>query len=306
MYELDIKMERFLKQSYKRGLGDIHTLSTQNMRNFLLPSRPLSLSIISQDYLSTWGCKIRCYHPNNHPNQPKRAVFYLPANGFFIDRLGLNDEFCYFLANRLNRHVFAIYHRLVPEFKFPAYIWDTYHTILELFKNSSFYNFISEDIVLWGESSGASIGLTCQHLLKKNQLSIFSKQVIFYPMTDLLTPFDSKRRFGQGFAMDAPFIEWMATRMLKTPQERSNPLVSPNLFQEFENLPSSLMIFSGFDYFKDEGLDYAQKLKAAKVPLEMKIYTQMIHGFLRFFPKHPVTLEAFEYACNYISPAPRP
>lgn len=300
---LDSKMQRFLKQSYKRGLGNIHNLSTKKMRDFLIPARSLHYPVKFKDHYCDNGCVVRQYYPNKNPHHVKPAVIYLPANGFFIDRLGLNDDFCYLLANELNQHVLAIYPPLVPEYRFPKYVVSTYETMLEIYHQPLKYLVDPKSLCFWGESSGANIGLSCNHMLKEYNLSIFKHQIIFYPMTDAITPFKSKQQFGYGYAMDAKFVEWILSRVCGKNQQKAHPMLSPNLFKDFSNMPPSTVLLAGYDYFKDEGLSYAHKLKSAGNRTQIKIFPSMIHGFMRFFPKHEITWDAFNYACNEIRQA---
>ena len=294
---LDVKMQRFLKQSYRRGLGEIHRRSTESMRRFLVPARTLDLPVKFKD-IHLEGARIRHFSPNKQ-SQTLQGVVYLPANGFFIDRLGLNDEFCYYLCNRLNMQVYAIYHRLVPEFPFPHYIEDCYHAVKHVYSQPFRFNRQEKTMFLWAESSGATIGLSLAHLFKQQNLDIFKKLTIFYPMTDLATPYPSKTQFGHGYAMDAPFIHWMSERMFNKPQDKAHVLASPALWPELQGLPPMHLSIAGYDYFKDEGLAYANRF-CEHNHAQITQYNSMIHGFLRFFPKHPVTLKAFEKACKVI------
>lgn len=301
MQPLDYKMQRFLKQAYKRGLGNIHTYSTDKMRALFQPHVQLTnLDIRFKDHIARNGCTFREFSPNHVIDPTMPAVIYLPGNAYFMKRMNFNDVFCYYLANQLKAPVFAIYHRLAPEYPFPYFVYDALEVVMDIHKQYTRYGLQQDKFILWGESSGGNIGLSISHLLKDFYHPLFLHQVLFYPMTDLATPYPSKAQFANGYSMDATFVDWIIDKMLTKPQDRSNPVISPCLHQQFEGIPESTFILAGYDYFKDEAIAYADKLKHAGVTTTVKIYTSMIHGFLRFFPKHEVIQNAFHFACNQL------
>ncbi|CAI2352499.1 unnamed protein product [Caenorhabditis sp. 36 PRJEB53466] len=59
-----------------------------------------------------------------------------------------------------------------------------------------------------------------------------------------------------------------------------NPDFSPLLRENLENLPKSLVITCEYDILRDEGIIYAQRLKAAGVPTKMINYKNGFHAML--------------------------
>lgn len=58
------------------------------------------------------------------------------------------------------------------------------------------------------------------------------------------------------------------------------PYASLLLNTDLSCLPSALVLTAEFDPLRDEGVAYAEKMKAAGIPVEAKPYDGMVHGFI--------------------------
>jgi acetyl esterase len=58
--------------------------------------------------------------------------------------------------------------------------------------------------------------------------------------------------------------------------------VSPLLAASFEGLPPAIIEVAGHDPLHDDGVQYADALRAAGVSVELREYPAMPHGFLNF------------------------
>ena len=56
--------------------------------------------------------------------------------------------------------------------------------------------------------------------------------------------------------------------------------VSPLRAKDFSGLPPAYIMLAGYDPLHDEGLAYAEKLRAAGVKVTLADYSEMVHGFI--------------------------
>ena len=297
---LDPTLNRLIKKAYLNGFADIHTFSPEKMRMYLTHPKIKDLKASYQDFITSSGITLRCYSPpNNTKTLP--AMIYLSATAFVLDRIEASHDYCSLLANKLNRRIINIAHRLAPEHKFPGFLYDCLHSIEWIANEYDLLKIDPNQISLWGESSGANIAATCTHILRDKKQNLIQHQTLFYPMVDLVTPFLSKEKYAKGYMLDKTFIDWLDSQGFTPEQNRACPLVSPLLSNDFRFLPPATIILAELDPLHDEGLAYADKLKKAGVKVELKQFDGTIHGFMRFYPKILASVEALEFACTQIS-----
>ncbi len=62
--------------------------------------------------------------------------------------------------------------------------------------------------------------------------------------------------------------------------DRNSPRLSPLRARDFTGLPPAYVMLGGYDPLHDEGLAYAQKLRAAGVKVTIADHADMVHCFI--------------------------
>jgi acetyl esterase/lipase len=75
-------------------------------------------------------------------------------------------------------------------------------------------------------------------------------------------------------------MRWFWAHYLESPAQGREPYASPAHAGNFAGLPPATVITAQYDPLRDEGEDYAAQLRAAGVPVLLKRYDGMIHGFV--------------------------
>ena len=104
--------------------------------------------------------------------------------------------------------------------------------------------------------------------------------MLIYPAThcDFDTP--SYRENAQGYFLTADAMRWFWAHYLENPAQASEPYACPAHAADLTGLPPATVITAEYDPLRDEGEDYAAQLRAAGVPVVLKRYDGMIHGFV--------------------------
>jgi acetyl esterase len=85
---------------------------------------------------------------------------------------------------------------------------------------------------------------------------------------------------ADGFYLTTAFMDLALSSYLAPTDDRADPLIS---VQSTEKIPAglapALVVTAGFDPLRDEGELYARTLAEAGVPVELRRYSGLIHGF---------------------------
>ena len=103
-------------------------------------------------------------------------------------------------------------------------------------------------------------------------------QLLWVPWVDMSRERQSYELFAEGFFLDRDLMRWFTDNYLDNEADKTNPLASP-LFGELDGIAPAVLLVAGFDVLRDEGIEYAQKLKQAGIDTELKVYQSLAHPF---------------------------
>jgi acetyl esterase len=223
---------------------------------------------------------LRIYEPPDAGEGPWPAVLYIHGGGWVLGDLDSNDGFARSICARTPALVVSVDYRLAPEDPFPAAVQDCYAALEWVFENAAEINADPTRLAVGGGSAGGNLSAVVAHRARRNGLPLRA-QVLIYPVTDVSNlDRPSHRNFAEGYLLDLVDVIWF--RDLYVPEERlwRHPEVSPLLARSFRGLAPALVVTAQFDVLHDEGVEYAERLETAGVPVEHRDYAGLIHGFV--------------------------
>lgn len=224
---------------------------------------------------------IRAYMPCTAPTKEPALVYY-HGGGWVIGDLETHDSLCRNLAAEAGCVVVAVDYRRAPENKFPAAVEDAVAAYRWVLDHAGELGCDESRVAVGGDSAGGNLAAVVSVLARDTGWRIPVGQVLIYPVTDLRMSSRSHESFATGFLLTNDLMRWFRDCYLRTEADRLDPRASPLLTESLRNLPAAIITTAGFDPLRDEGRQYAERLRKSGVPVTYRCYDTMIHGFAGF------------------------
>lgn len=180
--------------------------------------------------------------------------------------------------------VASVEYRLAPEHPFPAPQEDCHSALTWLAGQADVLGFDANRIIVAGESAGGGLAAALAIMARDLRGPAIAGQLLTYPMLDHRTGSDAcpyrnpttgefiwtraSNRFG-----------WNALQGDYKADDARRGWFSPSLAEDLTGLPPAYIATGSLDLFFDENLDYARRLTAAGVPVDLHSYAGAIHAF---------------------------
>jgi len=217
-----------------------------------------------------------------------RVVLYTHGGGFAVGSADSHRKMAGHLAKALGVTACILHYRRAPEHPFPAQLEDAvaaYQALLAKGQEPA-------KIMTAGDSAGGNLAAVVALHARDHAGPKLTKQVLIYPATEFAMTHPSHQRFAEGLLLTRPTMEWFRDHYLRGPGDIADWRASPLRAASFAGLPPALVLIAGCDPLSDEGEDYANRLRAAGVPVTLKRFEGLIHGFLTMGKLIPAADEA--------------
>jgi len=245
---------------------------------------------------------VRIYTPKEADSYPLLMFFH--GGAFLSGNLESHDEVVRPICMESGYKVIAVDYRLAPEHPFPAALVDSYNVTKWATEHKDELKWDGKNLAVAGDSSGGNLVAAVSLMARDKKEFTITQQVLLYPSLDLDF---SKFRYpslvenGTGYFVENAQLAELNGFYLIGNVDTDNPLVSPIREENLEHLPSALVITAEYDPFRDEGELFAENLKKSSVPVEIKRYEGVTHGFLGKWTHLDEYKGAYEFIGNFLS-----
>ena len=231
--------------------------------------------------LDAGGRPARLYTPTatSGGGAPGPLLVFFHGGGFMYGDLESHDGACRFLAERSGVPILAVDYRLSPEHRFPAAYDDAVSAFRWVVENAGALGADPSRIGVGGDSAGGNLATGVAIDAARSGVPC-AWQLLVYPFTDAQARTESRRLFGAGFYLTTAFIELSDATYAPPGTDLRDPRLSPLHADLPAGLAPAYVATAGFDPLRDEGEAYAHKLRDAGVPVELRRFSDQIHGFL--------------------------
>jgi acetyl esterase len=223
------------------------------------------------------GVPARVYRPSPDPGLP--VVVYLHGGGWTIGTVEQFDPVLRQIANVTNAVVVAPDYRLAPEHPFPAPLDDCWTAVQWSAKHASELGGDPSRLAVMGDSAGGNLSAVCALMARDAGGPDLTMQVLIYPVTDAASDTVSYRDNAEGYLLTRDQMQWFYDCYLRSGADPFDWRISPLQAADLTGVAPALIITAEYDPLRDEGEEYARRLRDAGVAVDQYRYDGMIHGF---------------------------
>jgi acetyl esterase/lipase len=221
--------------------------------------------------------RARAYWPTV-PAEALGVLVWLHGGGWYLGDVESFDRVTRQLANASGAVCLSVDYRLAPEHRYPAAVHDARAAVAWAAGDGAAQ--LGTDpgrVVVGGDSAGGNLAAVAA----RHERGVLRAQLLVYPALDATMAGASYREFADGPMLRAQDMEQCWGTYLGD-ADRGDPDVSPLAADDLAGVAPAYIAVAGHDVLRDDGLRYAQALRAAGVDVTVDRYDDMVHSFLRW------------------------
>ena len=233
--------------------------------------------------------------PRGVPTQ--RCLVYYHGGGFMLEGAAYHYSNAKQYALQTPCKVLFVQYRRAPKHPFPILTEDCYAALKWALDGAEALGV--RRIAVGGDSAGGCLAAVVSRMARDRLGYRPAFQLLIYPFTDCSLESDSNRRFTDTPMWNSRLSRLMMAGYLPEDNVPNPAYASPLAAEEFANLPDAYIETAEFDCLHDDGVRYAEKLRAAGLAVELNETKGTMHGF-DIAQAAPTTRAAVEARIQYM------
>ena len=207
------------------------------------------------------------------------ALVFFHGGGWVIGDLDSHDVVCRQLADAGELIVISVDYRLAPEHKFPAATDDAIAATKWVAAHARELGIDAARLSIGGDSAGGNLTAVTALAARDGDGPKIAGQVLIYPAVDFALTHGSHSEPETSVLLTHSVIRWFRDHYLNGTADIHDWRASPARATTLAGLPPAYVLTAGADPLRDEGDEYAARLKQAGVPVTTKHFPGQFHGF---------------------------
>lgn len=242
-------------------------------RALFYPPVPFEVQSVEDVVLDGPGGGIagRVYRPTTGPIG---TVVYFHGGGWVIGDLDSHDGHCRRLAATASAVVVAVDYRLAPENQFPAAFDDALAATRWVLARLDSFGGAGEPVVVAGDSAGGNLAAAVALACRDAGIAL-AGQLLIYPAVSLAhiekVDGDPMAPPSNGPAPEEQYLGDLA--------HASDWRASPARADNHTDVAPAIIGIGEYDFLRDQVLEYGKTLETAGVPVVLRYYPGLVHGF---------------------------
>ena len=207
------------------------------------------------------------------------CLVFFHGGGWVIGNLETHDVACRKLAVEGELIVISVDYRLAPEHKFPAAVEDAITATKWVAANAQALGVDASRLLVGGDSAGGNLAAVVALAARDGDGPKIAGQVLIYPATDARRMHPSHSEPETSVLLTHSVTTWFYWNYLNGLADMDDWRASPARAKTLKGLPPAYVLTAGADPLRDEGDEYAARLKDAGVAVTYRHFAGQFHGF---------------------------
>jgi acetyl esterase len=218
-------------------------------------------------------------------NSPTIVFFH--GGGWVAGDLETHDWQARLLAIETDAVVVSVDYRRPPEVCFPGAFGDAFNAVSDVASRIVEFGGDPTRLAVAGDSAGGNLAAAVALAARDVGLPL-AGQLLVYPVVDVFghfadptenARFPSRTENAEGYFLTRAVMEWFCGHYLEDQQDGADWRVSPLRAKSFAGVAPAVVCTAWFDPLRDEGIAYANALRAAGIAVRHHEGLGLIHGF---------------------------
>lgn len=271
------------------------------LKAFPKPRRPTPVGDVSERSIPGPGgaLRVRIYTPPGDGPFPLLVFFH--GGGFVTMDLDTHDESCRRLCRGAACVVVSVAYRLAPEHPFPAATDDALAAVRWAADHARSMGADPTRIAVAGDSAGGNLATVTTLRIRDEGGPALCGQLLVYPATDAPDPpKPSAVTYGANPFLTFSEARWFFAHYAQDAMHAPPPHLAPLRAPDLRSLPPALVITAEIDVLRDEGEQYAERLREAGVPVRLVRVEGLMHAMMTMDLAFPETRAIFREASAWL------
>ncbi|WP_406396466.1 alpha/beta hydrolase [Streptomyces sp. NBC_00887] len=241
---------------------------------------------------------VRFYRPAAAVGR-RPLLVYFHGGGWITGGLDVVDRPLRRLANATGAVVASVGYRLAPETQFPGPAEDCYAALRGIRARAAEWGADPDRLAVAGDSAGGNLAAAVCLMARDRGGPRIGAQILIYPVTAPAAGSTSAsyREHADGCLLTRDMLLCYWQHYAPGAATDPHPYAAPLHAGDLNGLPPALVLTAEYDPLRDEGEEYAGRLRAADGVTEAVRYDGFIHNF--FWASE--ALDAFGFAVRDIA-----
>lgn len=267
------------------------------MRENNIPMPPAGCDTMGKEIPVQGGSiHARVYTPKGAAG-PLPLIVYYHGGGWVIATIDTYDASAKGLCEQTGAVVVSVEYRKGPEHPFPAAHNDAFAAYQWALQNAASLKADPKRVAVAGESAGGNLACNVSIMARDKGIQMPLRQVLVYPVANSDMNAESYQTYAQAKPLNKPMMMWFAKNYLADTTKAKDPriaIVNANL----KGLPPTTIIGAEIDPLQTEGKLLSDRLTAAGVSVNYKLYNGVTHEFFGMATVIPEAKDAQSVAAS--------